>query len=458
MAAAREDDEILENMIIPDYVLIGHKRPDQEVGRRPPKYPTLIFVNSRSGGQLGRHLLAACRLLLNPIQIFDLHEAQPEKVIYKVFSHLEELSGEGDGFANTVRENLRILVAGGDGTAAWLFGIIGEMKLSHPPPIAAVPLGTGNNLPYSFGWGRKNIATDLNSVRLLLLKVAKAKVMGVDSWLVVMRMSAPAPDHLEALELPHSMHAVRHVSSLDIKHEDVRLTVCGGFWNYFSIGMDAQVAYAFHRRRQEHPEKFRNQLMNQGTYAMLGCAQGWFCASCLHHSSRNINHLGKITVAKDEDDWKELHISPSIRSIVMLNLPSFSGGLNPWGDPSDRKSKKRGLTRPYVDDGLLEIVGFRDGWHGLALLAPNGHGTRLAQAHKVKIELNAGNHTYMRMDGEPWLQPLSTDVSSTIIEITHQGQALTLTTESCIAESSKADINMHQTYQGARKLQESAEH
>ena len=40
---------------------------------------------------------------------------------------------------------------------------------------------------------------------------------------------------------------------------------------------------------------------------------------------------------------------------------------------------KRGLTPPFVDDGLLEIVGFTDAWHGLVLLAPNGHGTRLAQ-------------------------------------------------------------------------------
>jgi len=32
-----------------------------------------------------------------------------------------------------------------------------------------------------------------------------------------------------------------------------------------------------------------------------------------------------------------------------------------------------------VDDGLFEVVGFRDAWHGLVLLAPNGHGTRLAQ-------------------------------------------------------------------------------
>lgn len=42
---------------------------------------------------------------------------------------------------------------------------------------------------------------------------------------------------------------------------------------------------------------------------------------------------------------------------------------------------QRDLTRPYVDDGLLEVVGFRDAWHGLVLLAPNGHGTRLAQVN-----------------------------------------------------------------------------
>lgn len=43
------------------------------------------------------------------------------------------------------------------------------------------------------------------------------------------------------------------------------------------------------------------------------------------------------------------------------------------------KCGQRDLTPPFVDDGLLEIVGFRDAWHGLVLLAPKGHGTRLAQ-------------------------------------------------------------------------------
>lgn len=43
-------------------------------------------------------------------------------------------------------------VAGGDGTASWLLGVVSDLKLPHPPPIATVPLGTGNNLPFAFGW------------------------------------------------------------------------------------------------------------------------------------------------------------------------------------------------------------------------------------------------------------------------------------------------------------------
>jgi diacylglycerol kinase (ATP) len=50
---------------------------------------------------------------------------------------------------------------------------------------------------------------------------------------------------------------------------------------------------------------------------------------------------------------------------------------------------QRDLTPPYVDDGLIEVVGFRDAWHGLVLLAPNGHGTPLAQVstyiHSISV-------------------------------------------------------------------------
>lgn len=54
-------------------------------------------------------------------------------------------------------------MAGGDGTAGWILGVVSDLKLAHPPPIATVPLGTGNNLPFAFGWVRYVLRSHLSS-------------------------------------------------------------------------------------------------------------------------------------------------------------------------------------------------------------------------------------------------------------------------------------------------------
>ena len=46
-----------------------------------------------------------------------------------------------------------------------------------------------------------------------------------------------------------------------------------------------------------------------------------------------------------------------------------------------------------MDDGLIEIVGFRNAWHGLVLLAPNGHGTRLGQVTSSKTRIGLDSKT-----------------------------------------------------------------
>lgn len=125
-------------------------------------------------------------------QVFDLGEESPQSVLRRVYLNLERLKKNGDEFAPQLEKKLRIIVssamkkkslflvlfgdywnlvtvksiyfswkrrlfcnvqvAGGDGTAGWLLGVVSDLKLSQPPPIATVPLGTGNNLPFAFGW------------------------------------------------------------------------------------------------------------------------------------------------------------------------------------------------------------------------------------------------------------------------------------------------------------------
>ena len=45
------------------------------------------------------------------------------------------------------------MAAGGDGTVAWVLKTIRELALEPPPLVAVMPLGTGNDLSLSFGWG-----------------------------------------------------------------------------------------------------------------------------------------------------------------------------------------------------------------------------------------------------------------------------------------------------------------
>ncbi|PON92387.1 Diacylglycerol kinase [Trema orientale] len=454
----------LKEFYIPDYILV----PGSEVrdSRRVPECPVIVFINSKSGGQLGGELLLTYRKLLNKNQVFDLGEKAPDKVLHQLYVTLERLKCSGDVVAAEIQKRLRLIVAGGDGTAGWLLGVVSDLKLPHPPPIATVPLGTGNNLPFSFGWGKKNPGTNKESVESFLHQVRTAKEMKIDSWHIIMRMKAPKEgccDPIAPLELPRSLHAFHRVSQTDelnmalwfdvstyspstlpsyvliaVREMEGYHTYRGGFWNYFSMGMDAQVSYAFHSERKKHPEKFKNQLVNQSTYLKLGCTQGWFCASLFHPASRNIAQLTKVMIMKKPGQkWEELCIPNSIRSIVCLNLPSFSGGLNPWGTPNRNKKRDRDLTAPYVDDGLLEIVGFKDGWHGLVLLAPKGHGTRLAQANRVRFEFHkaAASHTFMRIDGEPWKQPLPVDDDKVVVEISHFGQVSMLAKKSCRSKS-----------------------
>lgn len=61
----------------------------------------------------------------------------------------------------------------------------------------------------------------------------------------------------------------------------------------------------------------------------------------------------------------------------------------------------------------------------------------LIQARRIRFEFHKGatDHTFMRIDGEPWKQPLPVDDDAVVVEISHLGQVDMLTTKNCISRS-----------------------
>lgn len=59
------------------------------------------------------------------------------------------------------------------------------------------------------------------------------------------------------------------------------------------------------------------------------------------------------------------------------------------------------------------------------------------QAHRIRFEFHKGaaDHTFMRIDGEPWKQPLPVDDETVVVEISHLGQVNMLATKDAKSRS-----------------------
>lgn len=68
---------------------------------------------------------------------------------------------------------LRVMVCGGDGTVGWVLSTLDSLKWPVYPPIAIVPLGTGNDLGRTLGWGGSYVDEPMSE---LLLAVAEESI------------------------------------------------------------------------------------------------------------------------------------------------------------------------------------------------------------------------------------------------------------------------------------------
>lgn len=76
-------------------------------------------------------------------QVFDLAYHRPDTVLRQIWQNFNAQEQLGNVRAAAVRQRMRILACGGDGTVAWILKVIHQLKLQPQPAVAIMPLGTG---------------------------------------------------------------------------------------------------------------------------------------------------------------------------------------------------------------------------------------------------------------------------------------------------------------------------
>lgn len=323
-----------------------------------------LLVNVKSGGRTGQivgDLFTQCGITVIPL--LETIQSSSTRA-----SRLEELS-------TVIQNGGHIIIAGGDGTAAWGVQVIEECCEEHNlefPFISTYPLGTGNDLSRCLGWGNKQPALKQSAVETLLHKYCKrlkeGSVSVLDRWGLNWQFT-----------------------------DSTNTNTCWGrplpqnFLCYVSIGYDARIAYEFEVDRQKSEESFNSPAKNQMVY--------------VYHGAKEFFSPMRPLTRDDIRVWidgEEVELQPGTRSLKLMNINSAMNGLFCWGSSTSRKNELKEWSPPRLDDGKVEVMSTGGVKNMIGFRLNYSHAHRIAQTRHVVWEIM--REMEIQVDGEAWVQ------------------------------------------------------
>lgn len=299
-----------------------------------------------------------------------------------------ELPKEQNTFKDTYQEllhnpNLRCVVAGGDGSVNWVVHLLAscfpeQESRSNRPPLAVIPFGTGNDMSRALGWGNGATKSDIQNIQRFLKEVRKSThIEDVDCWKV------------------------------KFERTDNDEIITKNMLNYFSIGVDAEIAKNF--------EDFRNgscgcciccQCMSLTCYVpvalrSLCCKRpikDYLTVDIEEKESNEVRIVEGNYFEDEEANYKipnndntivrRLNAKSSEKTLVFQAIPSIYAGRDLWTDKNSRS----------ISDGKFEIV--TEGGVIRLGFAQIGCNTakQFGQGHKATIV--ADEPLFYQIDGE----------------------------------------------------------
>jgi hypothetical protein len=346
--------------------------------------PILVYINVKSGPQVGTILRDQFSRLLHPLQVVTLPRSDPMPAL-RTFSRVP---------------NLRIAIVGGDGTIGWIISCVEMLKrelnsnCKHPfsswtpPPIAIMPVGTGNDLARCLGWGSGYNEWKSKGISNALNEILHANVRQLDRW--ELRFSPQA----DSLQRNDSLMD-KAIGLITPRRSDINQRRGSGFDfeqkfmnNYLGVGVDARVAGLFHNIRESHPHLFQSQIGNKLVYTGMGALD------VVGAVGDKLDLSSKVMLICD-DERIEL---PKCQGILVVNIASYMGGIDVW-QQSEGSVEKREQS---MSDGLLEVLAVYGSFHLGKLTVGLSRATRISQASR--IQLITTERIPMQIDGEPFRQ------------------------------------------------------